>query len=183
MQIRTILLIIFASTSCVWLFTDTRAFKERLMRVTKPAGIVAAFFQLIVIAFQILQPTILPFPTPFYHPVVSVIGLIVYVLGALFAAWGRLSMGKSWGVPAQHEIDKQKNLVTTGPFKYSRNPIYVGLLVMFIGFELALRSWLILLAIPLYYFIKRAIQTEEKLLEHHFEKEYMNYKKEVRWFL
>lgn len=171
------------ATACVWLFTDPRSFKDRLRRLAKPAGMIAAFFEIIIVAVQLTQPTFFPFPLALQGMGVALIGIFTSFVGALFASWARLSMGESWGSPAQHDIKIQKDLITRGPFKYSRNPIYVGLMVMFIGFELALRSWLILLAIPLYYFINRAIQTEEKLLDQHFGKEYSEYTKKVGRFL
>lgn len=91
-------------------------------------------------------------------------------------------MGKSWGMPASHDRLRQKKLITKGPFMYSRNPIYIGLIMVLAGYGLALQSiFTFLVLIPVYYFFVSA-KKEEKLLEKKFKNEYMKYKKEVPRF-
>jgi protein-S-isoprenylcysteine O-methyltransferase Ste14 len=92
-------------------------------------------------------------------------------------------MKKSWGVPAQHDKIKQVNLIVTGPFKISRNPIYVGLIAMAFGFQLALSSWMIF-SIPFaIWYVYFVIQKEEILLLKIFGSQYEKYIKKVRRFL
>ena len=92
-------------------------------------------------------------------------------------------MSKNWGPPAQHDLKKQKDLVTDGPYSYSRNPIYLGLMLIFTGFQLALNSLLFFLIIPLFFLIRKAVLIEEQLLEDFFKKEYLDYKKNVPRFI
>src|SRR3989339_252026 len=68
-----------------------------------------------------------------------------YFFEFLFAIWAKLIMGSNWGPPAQHTISRQSILVTSGPFSFSRNPIYLGLLIGMTGYFLTFGSLLILL--------------------------------------
>jgi protein-S-isoprenylcysteine O-methyltransferase Ste14 len=77
------------------------------------------------------------------------------------------------------------NLITTGPFAWSRNPIYVGntLLVLAVGLYFG-KLWLIILA-PVAAFItqKLAIEREEKHLAKLFGTEWQTYAAKVRRWL
>ena len=77
------------------------------------------------------------------------------------------------------------NLITKGPFAWSRNPIYVGNTVLMIGTGLFFgKLWLIVLA-PVAAFItqKLAIEREEKHLAAKFGKEWEDYAARVRRWL
>ncbi len=109
-------------------------------------------------------------------------GVCISVYGTALASWAKWTMGTNWGRPAQHNKKMQKHLVTQGPFAYSRNPIYVGLLFLFIGLEFALRSYGFILAIPLFFAIRNAVFVEEKLLTKYFGKRYTLYTQRVARF-
>ena len=74
------------------------------------------------------------------------------------------------------------NIVTTGFYAWSRNPIYTGFCVFNIGLGISLNNlWVFLSFIPgavLVYFI--AIVREEAYLEEKFGEEYLAYKRKVR---
>lgn len=130
--------------------------------------------------FNILPLNSLKIPRDQY---MILIGLIFSVIGSSLAIWENLTMKQGWGPPAQHEIKKQQNLVITGPFAFTRNPIYIGLLLYFLGFEVALGSYLAILVIPFAYLLYRAILIEEKLLMKHFGKKFRAYTTRVPRFL
>ena len=92
-------------------------------------------------------------------------------------------MKTSWGIPAQHDIKRQHTLIKGGPYRFTRNPIYVGLFMVEFGLALALGSWLFFLAYPLYLYFGIAIKKEEQLLTKHFGKEYTEYTKRVPRYL
>ncbi|MBX9450337.1 MAG: isoprenylcysteine carboxylmethyltransferase family protein [Mesorhizobium sp.] len=74
------------------------------------------------------------------------------------------------------------HLVTSGPFSFTRNPIYLGNTMLMIGIGLiAGIVWFILLA-PVAAFVtqKLAIEREERHLEIRFGKKYRDYAKKVR---
>ena len=82
-------------------------------------------------------------------------------------------------------LEPQNSLVTTGPYRYSRNPLYLGGNVFcFFGAALVLGSPTALvmtaLHIPL---VNLMIRREEKQLERSFGEEFRAYKKQVRRWL
>ena len=181
---RIILGMCMASLLAVWKFTSPYTLKQYLEDFFK-------FHTLVFVSAQTLMFFQLFYiPQLFYAqgPALSsnlarFTGVILAIIGTTLAIWAKLTMKKSWGPPAQHEIQKQKKLVTTGPFAFTRNPIYVGLLFLFFGFELALGSYLALLVIPFAYLFYYAILVEEKLLTKHFGKEYQIYSSLVHRFI
>jgi protein-S-isoprenylcysteine O-methyltransferase Ste14 len=110
-------------------------------------------------------------------------GLAIYEFGIALAVWSKLTLQDNWGSPGEHNTQYQKELVTNGPFAYSRNPLYIGLLLITFGFGITVQSFLALLFIPLYFYFLTIIRKEETLLEQHFGKEYKEYRKKVSRFL
>jgi len=110
-------------------------------------------------------------------------GLTIYTLGVGLAFWARHSIGTNWGLPLEHNIRIQKNLVTSGAYKLSRNPIYVAELLMLLGFELATQSWLVLLIVPFFIFNAWKIRKEEVYLRTYFGKKYEAYRERTRRFI
>ena len=83
----------------------------------------------------------------------------------------------------RHETDKPATaLVTGGLFRYSRNPIYVSLTLIYAGIAiLANNLWVLILLIPLHAVMQYGvIRREERYLERKFGEEYGRYKVAVR---
>ncbi len=78
-----------------------------------------------------------------------------------------------------------KALVRSGPFRYTRNPIYAGLTLAYAGAALAAGSRFSLRLLPAILWIMRVgvIEREERYLEQKFGDSYRAYKNDVpRWF-
>jgi protein-S-isoprenylcysteine O-methyltransferase Ste14 len=76
-------------------------------------------------------------------------------------------------------------LVTSGPFRYTRNPAYVGATLVYVGVALAARSVpaLTFLPIALVVLERGVVEREERYLEHRFGDTYRSYKASApRWF-
>jgi protein-S-isoprenylcysteine O-methyltransferase Ste14 len=73
-------------------------------------------------------------------------------------------------------------LVIAGPYKITRNPMYLGLAFVYAGIAIAGQSvWaLILLAVVLIIVQRGAIEPEEAFLEKRFGADYLSYKEKVR---
>ena len=73
-------------------------------------------------------------------------------------------------------------LVSTGPFQFSRNPLYVSLTLFYLGISIAAQSlWALALLIVVLVVMQRGvINREERYLEHKFGAEYVRYKELVR---
>jgi protein-S-isoprenylcysteine O-methyltransferase Ste14 len=100
--------------------------------------------------------------------------------GIALAAWFVRTMR---GVDTTIRIDKPvSSLVQNGPFRYSRNPGYVALAMIYTGIAVLRNAlWAILLLPLVVYVIQReVIEREERYLERTFGEEYLAYKARVR---
>lgn len=162
----------------LWIRTEIHYFKKRVnfsMFKTNALEALILFLQLAVVYM-------IPIPFPQYEYAFMIIGTGMLVIGFIFALMGRATMKKSWGIPGEHHT-QQDELVTSGIFSISRNPIYVGFFLIYTGFCVAIQSWLIILRLPLFIYFYKSAVTEEKLLEKTFGEKYVNYKKRVPRFL
>ncbi len=173
-----ILTLAIVAIKAVWIRTELKFNKERFnFEMVKTNAI-----ETLILALQILAAYVTPLPRTPFDWLISLTGLEMFVGGAILAFWARTTMQRSWGVPGEH-AKKQNALVTNGPFSFTRNPIYVAFMLLYLGFALAIQSWLIILRIPLLiYFYKSAVK-EEKLLEKMFGEKYLKYKAKVPRFL
>ena len=78
--------------------------------------------------------------------------------------------------------EEASRLVTTGVFRYSRNPMYLGLLVLLIAWALYLSNAAGFVALPLFVLSMNYLQIhpEEQAMEAQFGEEYHDYRKSVR---
>jgi protein-S-isoprenylcysteine O-methyltransferase Ste14 len=76
-------------------------------------------------------------------------------------------------------------LVIEGPYRFSRNPIYLGFAVTYVGLAIAMDSWVaLILLIPCLFVVDRfVIQREERYLTHKFGAAYEAYRRKVRRWL
>jgi protein-S-isoprenylcysteine O-methyltransferase Ste14 len=116
-----------------------------------------------------------------FHPravhddwVLTGIGLALFVAGLAFAVWARIYIGRNWGMPMTRRAEPE--LVTTGPYRRVRHPIYTGIITAMIGTALATTVYgLIAVAILSGYFIFSATR-EESFLAKEFPDTYPAYK-------
>lgn len=75
-------------------------------------------------------------------------------------------------------------LVVTGPYRFTRNPIYIGFILAYFGLAIILTSvWVLLLLIPVLIVLQRGVvEREEAYLERQFGEAYRKYQAQVpRW--
>lgn len=166
-----------------WIITDPRSFKERTHHFSGFAGWVTVLLLLGNLALQLLGHNYFRFSVGIFEYYIVFVGMVGFFGGLILALWAKLTMKRMWGAPAQHTIARQNKLVIGGPFRFTRNPIYVGLLMMQLGFAFSLKSMLFFAVYILYMHFRKAILKEETLLEKHFGKQYKEYKKKVPRFV
>jgi protein-S-isoprenylcysteine O-methyltransferase Ste14 len=119
----------------------------------------------------------------FASAVVRIIGSLLLTLGFLLRVWATTYFyAHSMRVIS---LQPQNTLITSGPYRFSRNPLYLGGNVfIFFGAALALGSPTALVATALHLpLMDRFIQREEGQLERQFGQEWRNYKERVRRWL
>jgi protein-S-isoprenylcysteine O-methyltransferase Ste14 len=70
-----------------------------------------------------------------HSPALGAIGAAVFVSGLLLAVWARIHLGRNWGMPMTQRVEPE--LVTSGPYRFVRHPIYSGLILGLVGTALA----------------------------------------------
>jgi protein-S-isoprenylcysteine O-methyltransferase Ste14 len=102
-------------------------------------------------------------------------GTAICGLGFALAIWARKHLGTNWS--REPSIQAGHELVTSGPYRFVRHPIYTGLLAAIFGAALVAGSvWLFVFVSFLVMFVWR-VKTEEKFMMHLFPQQYPEYKK------
>lgn len=110
----------------------------------------------------------------------NIFGAIFIIPGLCLTVWANMALIKR--KTSIQPYDTPTAFVTSGPFQFSRNPVYLGMAIIFFGFVFFLGSlspyiFLIAFLIIIDRFI---IQGEEIQLEDQFGEAYTHYKKKVR---
>ncbi len=108
------------------------------------------------------------------------IGLFLLIIAFIPGMWALILMLRAGTHP--EPTHPTTVLVTNGPFRFSRNPIYLTFTLFFLGFALiTLNVWLlVILPLVLVVLIKGVIEREERYLERKFGESYREYKGRVR---
>jgi protein-S-isoprenylcysteine O-methyltransferase Ste14 len=115
-------------------------------------------------------------------PIAKVVGAILIVVGFILFIWALISFGTSWRVGI--DTHKPGELVTSGVFAFTRNPIFLFLDLYFVGTFLINGTLLFLLAafvaiIAVHY----QIMQEERFLAHAYGQAYQDYRRQTeRYF-
>jgi protein-S-isoprenylcysteine O-methyltransferase Ste14 len=106
------------------------------------------------------------------------------------AGWPPLLAGAflaGWAVAAAASMDiaRPTGIVTSGPYRFSRNPMYLGWTFISLGVGLVLNSgWVVMLLPGALLFLQLVtISHEERSLEKRFGQSYLTYKRNVRRWL
>jgi protein-S-isoprenylcysteine O-methyltransferase Ste14 len=105
-------------------------------------------------------------------------GWTLAAAGLLFTVWARVGLGGNWSGTVT--IKDRHELVTTGPYRIVRHPIYTGLLLALAGSALALGAWRgilgVLIAVPALWW---KLSLEEAWLQQQFGQAYADYRRRV----
>jgi protein-S-isoprenylcysteine O-methyltransferase Ste14 len=82
-------------------------------------------------------------------------------------------------------FESASRLVRRGPYRFTRNPMYLGMTIVYVGFALVVNTaWpLLLLPLVLWGLVRGVIRVEEAYLEKEFGDDYRDFKKRVRRWL
>lgn len=105
--------------------------------------------------------------------------LTSFLLGIAICLFGLFI--RTW---ASGHLRKEKELTTFGPYQYTRNPLYLGNLILGVGVVAGSRSLWMLVIFSVYFllFYPVAIKNEKKKMKKLFPKEYEDYKRKVPLF-
>lgn len=138
--------------------------------------------------YALLAPIFnLPFPiifkTPFWNSnILNGFAIIICTISLIWFAITLKMFGESFRVGIDENTTDE--LITTGTYAYSRNPIYIAFITFFLGVFLSyptIATSLFLIFIII--MIHRQVLREEKFLKHHYGKEYEEYIANVRRYI
>ena len=114
-----------------------------------------------------------------------IIGAVSLLAGGFIAISGIVGFRKAKTTVNPTKPDKASSLVCSGIYRYTRNPMYTGLLFVLIAWSCFLDNLFSLLFVFAYllYMTQFQIKPEERVLESIFGKNYNNYKDRVRRWL
>ena len=119
-----------------------------------------------------------------------VIIMLLLVIGLIYGIWSVIiqnTVGQGGPVEIGNiEISpKTKNLVVSGPYKYTRNPMLFGTLLMYLAFALFVNSItsVVLVSAIFTFMLTVVVKMEEKRLLKDFGNQYKEYRKTVSMFL
>jgi protein-S-isoprenylcysteine O-methyltransferase Ste14 len=130
------------------------------------------------VARRPLPSDLLPFGTA-----VEVFWAVVAVALAVSSVWMTLAsiraLDKHWSLSAQ--LIEGHKLVTTGPYRLVRHPIYAGMLGLMLATALAFSHWFVIIPATIVFVVgtKIRVQSEERLLRETFGEEFEVYSRRV----
>ena len=145
-------------------------------RILPPVYFLAALVVMAGLHFLFPIAQVLQLPYLYGGGLMIVAGIVVVVWAArLFDRAGT----------AIKPFEKSSVLVIDGPYNYSRNPMYLGMVVALVGVGLLLGTLSPFLVVPVFIWLiqQRFIQHEETALERTFGSAYTGYKRQVRRWL
>ena len=123
-----------------------------------------------------------PLATALDGPWFDLLGLLHVVIGACIALLSQRYMGASWRIGAAE--GEQGAIVDSGPFGVSRNPVFVGQALLFVGLFIVLPSLIqAALTLALLIAIRLQVAIEERVLAISLGQPYLAYKARVRRWL
>jgi protein-S-isoprenylcysteine O-methyltransferase Ste14 len=116
-----------------------------------------------------------------HDPGVRAIGAALVVCGLGLAVWARVMLGRNWGMPMTEK--DQPELVTSGPYRFVRHPIYSGIVLATAGTALAVSlGWLVVAGVICVYFGYSAVM-EERILTEQFPEAYPPYQERTKMLI
>lgn len=112
-----------------------------------------------------------------------IIGLFSVYFGVIIILWTNISLDRNFSTTLVVRADHK--LITKGPYKYIRHPMYSGITFWIVGMLFVSDNWFFLIILPIYITLIMGFRMikEEKMLESKFGVEYENYKKRTKRFI
>jgi protein-S-isoprenylcysteine O-methyltransferase Ste14 len=128
---------------------------------------------------DVIDPSHLTIEEPLIVLAAELLGLVMYVSGFLLMAWALVTLGRNYqlGGSAPRSEDR---MITDGPYKLARHPMYTAALSISLGLALLVQSWAFLCVFFVYLIlILRLIPMEEEKLLDAYGEQYVNYKRKT----
>jgi protein-S-isoprenylcysteine O-methyltransferase Ste14 len=121
----------------------------------------------------------------FAIPLRSILALVFALLGAMTSILGVVSFRRAGTTVNPLKPEASSSLVRSGVYAFSRNPMYLGFLLLLLAWGIYLSNALALLLLPVFvaYMNRFQIEPEESALTARFGQEFVTYTTRVRRWL
>ncbi len=116
-----------------------------------------------------------------HSPVLGAIGAVLFACGIALAVWARLHLGRNWGMPMTQRAEPE--LVTSGPYRFVRHPIYSGLLLAMLGTVLVNNFLGLIVVVVLIAYFYYSGTVEERNLTATFPEAYPEYRSRTKMLI
>jgi protein-S-isoprenylcysteine O-methyltransferase Ste14 len=136
---------------------------------------------LIVAALMWIASSVTP-ALDFYLPAKSLLTMSLVLIGAIIALSGVITFRRAKTTVNPMKPDSTSSLTVTGPYHYTRNPMYLGFVFILLGWAAFLSNLATLAFLPAFiaYLNRFQIVPEERVLASLFPNEYQAYRAKVR---
>lgn len=178
---RAIDIIISSVWIAFWVYWIAASLNTKASR-TRSSSFVGIRVALVIVVLAVIRAGVFKGHSATVHnPVLEGVGLALFLLGLAVAVWARVYLGRNWGTPMSQRLDPE--LVTTGPYRSVRHPIYSGIILAMIGTTVAISVyWLLAVLVLGAYFIYSAT-VEERNMERLFPNTYPEYKRSTKMLI
>ena len=107
-----------------------------------------------------------------------ILGWSLLLAGSLLAAWAAMAFKVM-------DFSKPTSIIDSGPYHFSRNPMYIAWTMLYLGTAMVVNTWWLLIFLPalVAFTHYRVVRQEERALEQKFGNEYREYTGRVRRYL
>ena len=172
------LVIAFWVIFLVYWMVSAREMKKTARREAPWRGlsILIVFFALLFLQGYVFHFDFIP-----HTVMIEVTGVVLCGLGIAFAIWARRHLGKSWS--ARPSIQEEHELVTSGPYRSVRHPIYTGVMIAVLGSTLVGGTFWFIIFILFCFELVWRIRIEEQLMLQQFPNQYPDYKERTKMLI
>jgi len=123
------------------------------------------------------------FPVARIFPASFLVGATAVVIGMVLILWAVRLFAKAGTTIKPFEASTK--MIVGGPYRWSRNPIYLGMVIILLGIGFTLGTLTPFAILPLFVWLiqKNVIAHEEAMLDKSFGPAYAEYKKRIRRWL
>ena len=141
------------------------------------------FYVLFFLAAVFIQKKVSINDSLFHLQITKIIGILFLVISLFFLVTSLMKFFQSKNTLIL--IKPASSLQTNGIYSISRNPMYVGLAIVYLGITCFIGNWWNIILFPLLLLViqEYIIKREEKYLERAFGEKYLDYKSRVRRWL
>jgi protein-S-isoprenylcysteine O-methyltransferase Ste14 len=173
--LKTAIFVLWAVFWLYWLISATGAKQGTRSKRVRPPGLMVIV--LVFVLFRVIKPS----GGAVHSQILEGLGAILVGAGLGLAVWARIHLGRNWGMPMTQK--EEPELVTSGPYRLVRHPIYSGILLALVGTALATDLFLLVVVVAMGAYFIYSARVEERLMTDSFPSTYPPYRAQSKMLI